>query len=214
MHKIAVLFDLDGTILDTIEDLKDSLNHVLDKYGFPGHSTEEVKRFVGNGMHKLVERAVPEETSRDLIEEIHSRFISYYKDNCRIKTKPYPGIMELVRTLKENGIKTAVISNKSDAAVRELTTHMFNGCFDQVLGASDGVKLKPDRAMIDIVLGKLSVNSEDAIYVGDSEVDIETARNAHMDCVSVTWGFRSRAQLIANGAEMLADEPAQILRYI
>lgn len=213
MHR-AVLFDLDGTILDTIEDLKDSLNHVMDIFGFPRHSTEEVRRFVGNGLYKLVERAVPVDTPAEIVAKMYGCLVPYYKDHCMIKTKPYPGIPELLLILKEKGIRTAVISNKADAAVRELTEHMFNGCFDQALGASDGVKLKPDRAMIDIVLGKLSVDADDAIYVGDSEVDIETAQNAHMDCISVTWGFRSRAELLKKGAGMLADEPDQILRYI
>ncbi len=213
MHR-AVLFDLDGTILDTIEDLKDSLNFVMEKYGFPLHSTEEVKHFVGNGLHKLVERAVPGCTPPDMIDDMYGCLMTHYKDNCRIKTKPYTGIPELLRILKEKGIRTAVISNKADAAVRDLVTNMFDGCFDQALGASEGVKLKPDREMIDIVLEKLSVKAEDAIYVGDSEVDIETAKNAQMDCISVTWGFRNRRELLESGAKMLADDPVQILRYI
>lgn len=210
----AVLFDMDGTVLDTIDDLRDSLNHVLSKYSFPGHSLEKVKHFVGNGLHKLMERAVPDGTPADLVDEMYICFIRYYNAHCHIKTKPYPGISELIAALKEKGIRTAVISNKSDAAVNELAVQFFDGCFETAIGALDGVKLKPDREMVDIALQRLGLDAGDAIYVGDSQVDIDTARNAHMECISVTWGFRDREELIEHGALKLADTPGEVLQYI
>ncbi|MCR5733241.1 MAG: HAD-IA family hydrolase [Lachnospiraceae bacterium] len=203
--KKAVIFDMDGTILDTIEDLTDSLNHVMREYSFPEHTVSEVKSFVGNGIHRLIVRALPKDTDPVLIEEIYRSFSVYYRAHCQEKTRPYEGIRELLNKLKDSGIRTAVISNKADAAVGALCESMFQGCFDFYMGATDGVKLKPDREMVDIALEKLSVCSADSVYVGDSNVDIETAKNAELDCICVTWGFRTRQALIESGAEILCD---------
>ncbi len=214
MIKKAVIFDLDGTLLDTLEDLADSLNYVMEKYSCPVHTIEEVRGFVGNGIRNLVKRAVPAGTPQELAEEMYQCYIRYYKDHCMIKTKPYEGITDMLKSLRGSGIRTAVLSNKADSAVQELTQSMFSGCFDLAMGAKDGIELKPARAMMDIALKELSVTAADAVYVGDSDVDIQFARNSEMDCVSVTWGFRSRSLLIESGASVLADSPAELLECI
>ncbi len=210
----AVLFDLDGTLLDTIEDLADSLNHILAEYGLPVHTVAEVRQFVGNGIPKLLERAVSPDTSKEQIGEMYRQFLAWYQIHCRVKTKPYQGIPELVAELKRRGFRLAVISNKADPATRELIAHFFGGWFDFVLGATESRKLKPDRAMLDAALDALSLDAGEAVYVGDSQVDIETAGNAGLPCISVTWGFRSRETLLECGASMLADTPGEVLRCI
>ena len=212
--KKALIFDMDGTILDTLEDLKDSMNHVLKQYGFPERTTDEIRMFVGNGIRKLVERAAPCQTDSGLIEEMYCAMLSYYREHCQVKTKPYEGIPELLKELKVLGIRTAVVSNKADAAVQTLSKQYFDGLFDVSSGAKDGMKLKPDREMCDSVLSLLKVNAKDAFYVGDSEVDIETAKNAGMDCISVSWGFRSREALSSSGARLVADKPGDVLKYV
>ena len=212
--KKAVIFDLDGTLLDTLEDLADSVNYVLKENGFPERSLEEIKSFVGNGMKKLMSRSAPQGTASEKVEEMFRLLVTYYQSHCQIKTRPYAGIPELLKNLRAQGFLTAVISNKADEAVQDLVRQMFPGCFDFALGGSDGVKLKPDRAMVDIALKKLLVDASEAFYVGDSEVDLDTARNAEMDCISVTWGFRTRDVLIANGARMLADTPMEVMAFM
>ena len=210
----AVLFDLDGTLLDTIEDLADSLNHILEQYDLPVHTVAEVQQFVGNGIPKLLERAVLPDTPKEQIGEMYRQFLAYYQTHCRVKTKPYAGIPELVDALKHRGFQLGVISNKADPATQELISHFFGGRFDFVLGATESRKLKPDPAMLDAAVNALSLAPGEAVYVGDSQVDIRTARNAGMHCISVTWGFRSRETLLENGASLLADTPEELLRRI
>lgn len=210
----AVLFDLDGTLLDTIEDLADSLNHILEQYDLPVHTVAEVQQFVGNGIPKLLERAVLPDTPKEQIGEMYRQFLAYYQTHCRVKTKPYAGIPELVDALKHRGFQLGVISNKADPATQELISHFFGDRFDFVLGATESRKLKPDPAMLDAAVNALSLAPGEAVYVGDSQVDIRTARNAGMHCISVTWGFRSRETLLENGASLLADTPEELLRRI
>ena len=210
----AVLFDLDGTLLDTIEDLADSLNHVLARYGLPLHTVEEVRRYVGNGIPRLLERAVSAETSGEQIRRMYREFLAYYQAHCRVKTRPYAGIPELLEALGERGFRMAVISNKADAVTQALIGWFFGDRFDYVLGAAEGRALKPDRAMLDAALDALSLAPGEAVYVGDSQVDLETARNAGMDCISVTWGFRSRETLLRAGAVTLAEAPEEVLRLL
>lgn len=210
----AVLFDLDGTLLDTIEDLADSLNHVLAEASLPTHSVEEVRRLVGNGIPKLLERAVSADTPRARIGELYRAFLDYYLTHCRVKTRPYPGIPALLAALRDRGLRLAVVSNKADPATQALIRDFFGPCFDFVLGATEGRELKPDRAMVDAALRALSIQSEEAVYVGDSQVDIRTAENAGMPCVSVTWGFRSRETLLEAGAAILADTPEDVRDWV
>ncbi|MCR5419641.1 MAG: HAD family hydrolase [Lachnospiraceae bacterium] len=205
---------MDGTILDTIEDLTDSLNYCMEKFSYPLHSVSEMKTFVGNGMRMMVERAAPKDTAPEIKDKIYECFYDYYNDHCRIKTKPYEGIPSLLSELRRKGVLTAVISNKVDSAVASLCNTVFKDCFDEYMGAMDNIPLKPERDMIDRVLEKLKVDIKDAVYVGDSQVDLQTGRNAGMDVIAVTWGFRSRDFLIKNGAKVLADDPLDLLELI
>ena len=210
----AVIFDMDGTILNTLEDLTDSINVALNKFGMPLRGIDEVRSFVGNGIHKTIERAVPEGTEEEVIEEVYGFFNPYYRKHCEIKTRPYDGIVDLLHELRAQGYKTAVISNKENGAVIKLVDTVFTDCFDYCLGDTPGIKLKPERDMVDITLNNLGVSVNEAVYVGDSDVDILTARNSDMKCISVTWGFRSRDFLIESGADILADKPADIPELI
>lgn len=212
--KQLVIFDLDGTLLDTLEDLKSALNYALAKQGLPGRSLEEVRSFVGNGIRKLVERGVPPGTDPALTERVYADFQPYYADHCLDKTRPYPGIPALLIALKNQGVKRAVVSNKADFAVQSLCRHFFSELLDTSQGELPGVPRKPAPDMVLSILDRLSIPRRQALYVGDSEVDLMTAKNAGLDCVSVTWGFRHRSFLERQGALRLADKPEDVLRLI
>ena len=187
----AVLFDMDGTLLDTLEDLCDSTNHALAQMGYPLRGIEEIRRFIGNGAEKQIRRAVPEGTSEGKIMETLAAFRAYYQDHCQIKTKVYDGLLDVLSELKEKGVKMAVVSNKPDAAVKPLCAHYFPGIF--ALGETAGCPRKPDKAMVLKAMDAIGVT--ECIYVGDSEVDVRTAKNAGVPCLSVLWGFRDREQI-------------------
>ena len=207
-----VVFDMDGTILNTLEDLKDTLNYSLARYGLGQRTMEETRIFVGNGIHKLIERAVPEGTDAQTVEAVFHTFLEHYQIHCMDQTKPYPGIVELLQELKKAGCLTAVVSNKADAAVQELCERFFKGMFDYAVGEHEGVQKKPAPDMVWLTLEKLGVKAEDAVYVGDSEVDVATAKQSGLDSIIVTWGFRDRALLEKHGASVFADTPAEVLR--
>lgn len=213
MYK-AVIFDMDGTILNTLDDLANAVNYTMSKMGMPTHTTEEVRTYVGNGLHKTIERAVPPGTSDVDLEKAYGIMVDFYRKNCNICTRPYDGIVELIKEIRNRGVKTAVISNKNNGAVTDLCDAMFDGCFDFSLGEIEGVPLKPHRDMVDITLNNLGVEARNCIYVGDSEVDIMTAHNADMKCISVTWGFRDKAHLEKNGADILVSSPSEILEIL
>lgn len=206
MKYSAVIFDMDGTILNTLEDLKISLNHALELNGFAKRSLEEVRRFVGNGIRRLVELGVPENTDAESIDRVFADFNAYYAQHCNDNTKAYDGITELIKELDKLGIKTAVVSNKSDYAVQELCEIYFKGMFCAAIGLKDGIRKKPYPDSVNEVLGKLGISRENAVYVGDSEVDIATAKNAGMDCISVDWGFRSDNELTQAGASVIVKD--------
>lgn len=210
----AVIFDLDGTILDTLDDLANSLNACLAMHGFPTRTIQEVRRFVGNGIHKLVERGVPEGTDSAKTEAVFADFRVYYKQHCEEKTKPYDGIMRLLNQLREDGYQLAVVSNKADEAVQILCEQYFHGIFAVTVGEREGVKKKPAPDSVYAVLQELGIGKSQAVYVGDSEVDIETARNAGMNCISVSWGFRDTEELLANGASDVIAAPEEIYERI
>lgn len=210
----AVIFDLDGTLLDTLEDLADSVNHVLKEAGYPSRTIEEVRAFVGNGIRKLIERSVPEGTSVDSIDIIHKNFIAYYGKHCMEKTKPYDSIMEMLHTLQNAGCKVAVVSNKADYAVQILCDKYFNHIFDAALGEQTGTPKKPAPDAVFKVLNTLNVSPSEAVYVGDSDVDILTARNSNMDEIIVTWGFRDEAFLKEQGAKVLISNPSELINLI
>ena len=208
-YKLAI-FDLDGTLLDTLDDLADSLAHTLAAANLPPRTRDETRRFVGNGIHKLIERAVPVGSPDALIDSIEREFRGYYKLHCADKTKPYDGIIELIERLRANGCKTAVVSNKGDFAVQELAVRYFSGLLDCAVGERAGVRTKPAPDSVNAVLEQLRVNRADAVYIGDSDVDIETAKNAGMDSISVLWGFRDREFLTEHGAMRFVTTPREI----
>lgn len=211
MRYKLVIFDMDGTILNTLEDLKNCLNHALAENNYPGRSLDEVRRFLGNGIHKLIERGVPENTTSESIEKVFSDFNIYYKDHCMDLTKPYDGIIELIGELRSRGYLTAVVSNKLDFAVQELVEKFFDGLFDVSVGERQGIAKKPAPDSVYSVLEELHIDKKDSVYVGDSEVDVATAMNAGIDSIIVEWGFRDRDFLESEGARVFAKKPADIL---
>lgn len=208
------IFDLDGTILDTLDDLSDSVNYALSVVGFPARTVDEVRVFVGNGIRKLIERAVPEGTPSEKTDMVFEKFKEYYGKNCANKTRPYKGIREMLLKLKNDGIKIAVLSNKADFAVKILCDKYFNGMFDAAYGAREGVNKKPSPDAVFEILNELGIDKSDAVYVGDSEVDIETANNAGMDMIIVDWGFRERALLEQKGAGVIVSSADEFLGLI
>lgn len=210
----AVIFDLDGTLLNTLDDLMDSTNYALRMQNFPERSREEVRRFVGNGVKKLIERAVPEKTSVADMEQTLAIFKEHYAGNMMNKTAPYEGIEIMLRTLKEKSVPMAIVSNKFDPAVKELNHLFFETYIQTAIGESEKVSKKPAPDTAFEALRQLGISGESAVYVGDSDVDILTAKNAGLDCISVTWGFRNRAFLLEHGAECLIDSPQELLAFI
>lgn len=210
----AVIFDMDGTILNTLEDLKNATNYSLRQFGMPERSLEEVRMFVGNGIRKLVERAVPSSTSEEKIAQVLDVFLEYYEIHSADNTSPYPGILELVEKLKKSGIKTAVSTNKADVPAQELGREYFNGIFDLIVGQQDGLKVKPAPDSVNKILSILDIQKKDAIYIGDSDVDVQTAKNSGLDFIGVSWGFRGREFLEKNGAKNIVDNANEILDLV
>lgn len=210
----AVIFDMDGTILNTLEDLKNATNYSLRQFGMPERSLEEVRMFVGNGIRKLVERAVPAGTPKEKIDQILDVFLEYYEIHSADNTSPYPGILELVEKLKKSGIKTAVSTNKADVPAQELGREYFNGIFDLIVGQQDGLKVKPAPDSVNKILSILDIQKKDAIYIGDSDVDVQTAKNSGLDFIGVSWGFRGREFLEKNGAKNIVDNANEILDLV
>ncbi len=196
-----VIFDMDGTILDTLEDLCDSVNFALKQHNLPGRTLEEVRAFVGNGIGRLIDLSVPEGTPAETKTSVLEGFKVHYAAHCAEKTKPYDGICELIASLKKNGMKTAVVSNKADFAVQQLCVQYFDGLFDAAMGEREGLRRKPAPDMVEAVLSQLGVEKAQTVYIGDSEVDVNTAKNAGLPCIAVTWGFRDEETLRQVGAE-------------
>ena len=210
----TVIFDLDGTLLDTLDDLWAAVNAALSAYGYPLRTKEEVRSFVGNGIVKLIERAVQGVKDSDT-NGVLQAFTAYYGAHCKDETKPYEGILELLQALKEKGIAAAVVSNKADFAVKILAEEYFQGLLSAAIGENEkeGVRKKPAPDSVLAVMRALQAEPKSTVYVGDSEVDIQTAQNAGVDCISVPWGFKDEAFLWQNGATKLAKTPQEILRY-
>lgn len=209
-----VIFDLDGTLLDTLDDLCNSVNYSLRTNNFPERSLAEVRTFVGNGIRLLIERSVPEGTSKELIDKTFECFKTYYAVHCNDKTKTYPGVMDMLKELKENGYKIAVLSNKAQYAVTKLCDIYFNNLLDDAVGARENVAKKPSPDALYICAENNNINLNNVIYVGDSDVDVATANNAGVKGIAVTWGFRSRELLIKCGAENLADNTDELLQIL
>lgn len=210
----AVIFDLDGTLLNTLEDLCDSTNFALKKFGYPERTKDEIRCFVGNGVRKLIERAVP--CGAGNIDDCLDVFKKHYAENMYNKTAPYPAILELLKTLRLNGVHTAVVSNKFDAAVKELCKKYFGDFVQVAIGENEdaGIRKKPAPDSVFKAMEELKVSIENVIYVGDSETDVQTAYNAEIDCIGCTWGFRSRGVLEEYGARYIVETPEEILGII
>lgn len=213
-HYRTVIFDLDGTLLNTIDDLANSLNHTLDKFGFPTRTRYEVQSFVGNGLRKLLERAIPNGLQNPQFEEVFVQFKTHYTSHCKEITVPYPGVMEVLNTLYEKQIPMAIVSNKNDAAVKELALDFFNGLIPVAIGEREGISKKPAPDTVLTALSELGADASTAVYVGDSDVDIQTAANSGMDCISVSWGFRGREFLEKEGASVIIDTPSELLKFL
>lgn len=210
----AIIFDLDGTLTDTLEDLFLSVNHALRSCSLPERSLDEVRKFVGNGVRKLIERSVPEGTQSTVLEKCFEAFRAHYIIHCQDHTCLYPGIATLLMTLHARGYRMAVVSNKLQTGVDELARTFFKGIIDVAIGEQQGIPRKPEPDMVKAALSQLGVSKEEAIYVGDSDVDLQTASNAGLPCISVLWGFRSRDFLVAHGATILAEKPQDVLTLV
>lgn len=213
MYK-AVIFDLDGTLLNTFEDLGNSVNFALEKMNFPLRTMQEVRRFIGNGVVVLMSRAVPEGTSEKDSKEALDIFRQHYLSNMNNNTKPYDGVLELLDILKQRGIKTAVVSNKLHEAVVELCELYFGDRLDLAYGVSNEDERKPKPNNVYKALEKLGVQGNDSIYIGDSEVDVQTAHNANIGCIGVTWGARDIEDLQESGVEFIANDITQVLERL
>lgn len=212
-YKIAI-FDMDGTILDTLTDIYNAINHSLEVFGLPQRTKEEVRMFVGNGLRKLVERAVPVNTNENIIENVLSELLSYYGEHSSDTTAPYLGINDAIASLKERGIITAVVSNKADFAVQILNEQFFDGLFDYAIGEHEGFNPKPEPDMVNEILKRANVTCDKSVYIGDSDVDLMTAENSNMDCIAVAWGFRSVEFLKEHGAQIIANKPEELIELI
>ena len=210
----AIIFDLDGTLMDTLQDLCLSTNHALRSCGMPERSRDEVRRFVGNGIGMLIHRAVPDGTSADEETRCLDAFRAHYVEHCQDHTAPYPGIREMLQGLKRRGVPMAVVSNKLQAGVTELAERWFADLIPVAIGEREGVRRKPAPDMVQLAIRELGVRPEECIYVGDSDVDLATARNAGLPCVSVLWGFRNRDFLLSHGATTFAAQPSELLNMI
>jgi len=206
----TVIFDLDGTLLNTLDDLADGVNYALAQYGFSARSLAEIRRFVGNGVKNLMELSIPGGLDNPRFEACLHTFKEYYSKNMQTKTRPYEGVRELLDTLGEAGMKTAIVSNKFDTAVKELNSQYFGDRIAVAIGESAKIHKKPAPDCVFEALLQLGSTVGEAIYVGDSEVDVRTAHNAGLACVAVTWGFREKEILIREGAEYIIDHPAEL----
>lgn len=207
------VFDLDGTLLSTLEDLAASTNYALRTHGLPEHSIDDVRRFVGNGVKKLMERAVPGGLENPKFEDVYATFRSHYLEHSLDTTHPYPGISETLAELKRRGKRIAVVSNKFYTATQELCRHFFCDTVEVAIGEREGIRKKPAPDTVEEALRQLGANKAGAVYIGDSDVDVATARNSGLPCISVLWGFRDKDFLIQNGAETFISEPRQLLDW-
>lgn len=206
----TVIFDLDGTLLDTLWDLTDATNYALKECGYPERSYDEIRRFVGNGVEMLIRRAVPQDTSEDRIQEVLAIFKIFYMHNSKNSTKPYDGIIELLESLKKKGFKIGVVSNKFDKAVKKLCNDYFFGLIDIATGESCNVPKKPSPIGVLKTIEELGATPDKSVMIGDSETDIQTAKNAGIVSIGVLWGFRDEKTLVEAGADELVDSPERL----
>ena len=214
MKYTTIIFDLDGTLLNTLADLAAATNHALAEHKLPQRTTDEVRQFVGNGIRKLIERAVPADTPAELQEEVFESSNRYYQQPCADSTRPYDGVPQLLQQLRTAGCCTAIVSNKADYGVQALAKQYFNGQLDAACGERAGIAKKPAPDMLLAIMQQLKAEPASTIYIGDSDTDIATASNAGVDCIGACWGFRGRAFLEAHGAKLLAETVGDIWKLI
>ena len=210
----ALIFDLDGTLTDSLQDLWLSTNHALQTMGWPTHTLDEVRQFVGNGVHLLIERAVPQGTSMQAIENCFQEFRSHYVKHCMDHTIPYPGIEDMLAKLDAEGYLMAIVSNKLQAGVSIMHKQHFMPHVKVAIGEHPGVHRKPAPDMVIEAMHLLGVKAEETVYIGDSDVDIDTAKASGLPCISVLWGFRDKDFLLQHGASIFAEKPSDIIRII
>ena len=206
----TILFDLDGTLLNTLQDLQSAVNHTLLEAGYPQRSLEEVRRFVGNGLRNLMRLSLPAGADDEEIDRCTAAMRAWYNSHDREYTLPYPGILPLLDRLAAAGCAVAVVSNKVDEAVKDLCAHYFGGRVAAAVGEMDGLRRKPWPDTVELALRQLEADKTRTVYIGDSEVDLATARNAGLPCISVSWGFRDEAELLAAGAGPLVSTPEEL----
>jgi len=210
----TVLFDLDGTLLNTLTDLSNSVNYALNSHHLPQRTELEVRSFLGNGIHNLIEKSVPENTPSELLEDVFQSFKSYYLQHGLDSTAPYPGIMSLLKALQQKSVKMAIISNKVDTAVQQLNKKFFSDYIGIAVGEKPQIRRKPEPDSVLLAMKALDANPATTLYVGDSEVDYETAHSAGIRCALVTWGFRDRPDLEALHADYYVNSPHELMAVI
>lgn len=210
----TVIFDLDGTLINTIEDLTDAVNFALNKFGFKSRSITETLSFVGNGVERLVRLSVPKDCDDETFKRVLAEFKEYYSEHSQDKTKPYDGICEALSSLKEQGIAVAVVTNKFQSAADDICGKFFGGLIDTVVGSVPERPNKPDPAPIKYAMDKLSADPETTVYVGDSEVDFQTAKNSQLKFICVSWGFREKSFLESLGIAHIMDAPSELLKLV
>ena len=210
----TVVFDMDGTVLNTLDDLTDAVNYVFSQFNLPPRSQEDYRKFFGNGIGYAMKCAAPEGTPDSLFDKMIPIFREYYDEHCLDKTRPYDGILELMKALKDKGYKMAIVSNKIDSAVKELNERFFSEYVSVAIGEKPGIKRKPAADTVIAALNELGSSRDEAVYVGDSEVDLQTARNSGLPCIAVLWGFRDKDLLIENGATTFANTPKDVITVL
>lgn len=213
-HINTIIFDMDGTLLDTLTDIMDSLNYVLDKYGIKKLSYEEVRTYVGNGAATLIKKAIPLGENNPLFNDILSEYKDYYGKHNLIKTAPYNGVLDVMKELKVRGYKLSIVSNKPDEGVKKLSDYFFPGLTDIAIGESDKINRKPAPDMVEAALKYMCTDKANAVYIGDSEVDLATANNSGLSCISVSWGFRDVDLLKSLGADTIINTPTELLELL
>ena len=219
MNYTLAIFDMDGTVLNTIRDIANAVNITVAKYGYKPYTETEVLQFVGKGLKMTLSQALDSRSisiSEDTFNQMYTDFITYYAEHSNDSTAPYTGIIDAMKELKQHGIKLALVSNKRHAQVQELCNLYFPGLFEVSFGEDEehGICKKPAPDSVNAVLKTIGVLAKDAVYIGDSEIDIQTATNAKMDCIAVTWGFRSRAFQAQQGAKVFAEKPSDLVSLI
>ena len=209
-----IIFDMDGTLLDSLTDLQNTLNYCFREEGFTERTYNEVRSFVGNGLRTLIERAVPQGTKEEKIDQILEVFKPHYMAHCMDFTAPYEGVVEMLACLKEAGYKMAIVSNKADEALKHLSEHFFGDYIDVAVGERPGMNKKPEPDLVYLAMEEIGATKENSVYIGDSEVDYQTAVNSGLKCISVLWGFRDKELLESYGADCFANTPTEVVKIL